>query len=197
MMKRGFYSLDQQYKYLMFYYFTIIPELGPAPPANPKFPVKSPYKHISKARSRRKGDMAIASSTTDIAKPVYQSYMTDDHTPIELSWQFGADGGVVARFAIDPVVRQSSAEKSRGAMSMFDELSSLEAIAPGVDLDWCRACARILTISDVGFDRVNTVSQYPSQYFVGKQMCCSSMLKILIIFFNNDQASTSLHKESS
>lgn len=106
--------------------------------------------------------------TTDVetAKPVYRSYMTDDHTPIELSWQFGADGGVVARFAIDPVVRQSSAERSRGTMSIFDDLSSLETIAPGVDLDWCRVCAKTLTTSDVDH-RVNTISQYPSQYFVG------------------------------
>lgn len=163
MMKRAFYTPEQQYKYLMFYYFTIIPELGPAPQC-----LKPSYTHKatlskSKSKSRRK----MISPTGDITKPVYRSYMTDDHTPIELSWQFGADGGVVARFAIDPVVRQSFAD-SRGAMSVFEDLSTLDVVAPGVDLDWCHKCAKVLTLSNVDLDRVNSVSQYPSQYFIGR-----------------------------
>ncbi|GJJ14525.1 hypothetical protein Clacol_008790 [Clathrus columnatus] len=158
MMKRAFYSPDQQYKYLMFYYFTIIPELGPAPRPVIK----------SKSKSKRKPFIDLSSTVDRItSKPVYQSYMTDDHTPIELSWQFGGDGGVVARFAIDPVVRQSSSEDSRGAMGLFEDLSTMEVIAPGVDLDWCHKCSKILTTSNVNLDRVTSVSQYPSQYFVG------------------------------
>ncbi|KAF8519632.1 tryptophan dimethylallyltransferase-domain-containing protein [Hysterangium stoloniferum] len=71
--------------------------------------------------------------------------MTDDHSPMELSWQFDKDGGAVARFAIDPVRRQSEGD-ARGPMGLFQDLASLKVLAPGVDLDWCR------TQYFVGFD---------------------------------------------
>ncbi|KAF8519642.1 aromatic prenyltransferase [Hysterangium stoloniferum] len=97
----------------------------------------------------------------------FRSYMTDDHSPMELSWQFDKDGGAVARFAIDPVRRQSEGD-ARGPMGLFQDMASLKVLAPGVDLDWCHTCADMLTLQNTPpAAQENGTPEYPSQYFVG------------------------------
>jgi hypothetical protein len=188
MLQRAFYPLHQQYRYLSFFYTVILPELGPAP----SFDLPSSVWSATKNRSVRWSEYAdlptppeSGSSTplrmNELSLPAlpsrFRSYMTDDHSPMELSWQFDKDGGAVARFAIDPVRRQSEGD-SRGAIGLFEELASLKVIAPGVDLDWCRTCADILTIQNTSAKALeNGAPEYPSQYFVGK---------FLLLYRDND-----------
>jgi len=100
--------------------------------------------------------------------PEFLSYMTDDHTPIELSWQFDRHGDTVVRFAIDPVARQLSG-RGQDPLAMFQELSQTTTSAPGLDLGWCQACIKTLILPP---NRVNNQIAldigYHSQYFIGK-----------------------------
>jgi DMATS type aromatic prenyltransferase len=156
MLQRAFYPLHQQYRYLSFFYTVILPELGPAP----SFDMSSSVWNAAKNRTNELSLPALPSR--------FRSYMTDDHSPMELSWQFDKDGGAVTRFAIDPVRRQSEGD-FHGAIGLFEELASLKVIAPGVDLDWCRTCADTLTIKNTSAKGLeNGALEYPSQYFVGK-----------------------------
>jgi hypothetical protein len=82
--------------------------------------------------------------------------------------QFDKDGGAVAHCAIDPVRRQSEGD-SHSVIGLFEELALLNVMAPGVDLEWCRTCADILTIKNTSAKGLeNGAPECPSQYFVGK-----------------------------
>ncbi|GJJ14770.1 hypothetical protein Clacol_009038 [Clathrus columnatus] len=145
-MRRSSYPLDRQYEYLLFYYFSLIPELGPAPHLESK-----------------------SGSPVQITKPTFRSYMTDDHTPVEISWQTNESGDVVARFSIDPIITQS---RGMGVdFDLFEKLSASDVIAPGLDLEWCRVCAKTLTVSSISLDNVNKIAEYPSQFFIGFDCC--------------------------
>ncbi|GBE88132.1 tryptophan dimethylallyl transferase variant 2 [Sparassis latifolia] len=65
-------------------------------------------------------------------KPVFKSYMTDDHTPIEVSWIVGPDGSATVRYAIEPIDSNRFARKP-AALRMIDEL---RPVLHDLDLIW-------------------------------------------------------------
>ncbi|KAF8581497.1 aromatic prenyltransferase [Ramaria rubella] len=179
MLQSAFYPLHQQYRYLVFFNLVILPEFGPAPSLGDSF---SPLAHSNSLKSSHlcvvgqgglltppssNGSPTLDFSPTPESSVEFPSYMTDDHSPVELSWQFDGSGGAVVRFAIDPVKRQMEGD-TRGAMSLFEDLSQMKVLARGVDLDWCRVCAETLTLSSVPPQcKATGTPEYPSQYFVG------------------------------
>jgi len=192
MLQRAFYPLHQQYRYLVFYYLVVLPEFGPAPflaltsmdnslQVMPKTAGPCPPRRVDFSISTSGLPTPPSSSSpTDLypslpgAPEPFRSYMTDDHSPIELSWLFDSEGGAVVRFAIDPVRRQLEGD-ARGAIGLFEDVTKMKVLARGVDLAWCRVCADTLTLKDVKNGVAGNGSpEYPSQYFVGEHgITCS------------------------
>lgn len=73
LLEKAGYSLESQYRNLLFYYFYITPELGPAP-------------------------------RYDSQDPLWKSFMTDNFTPLEFSWNWGHENEpTVVRFSVEPI----------------------------------------------------------------------------------------------
>ena len=105
--------LESNVRSLLFYYLNIIPYLGEAP------------KDILPDGGK---------STT----PIWKSFMTDDHTPVELSWSWG-DGceAPVIRFSFEPIGPQAGTNADPlNAHAAFDFMNELRQILPYLDLKW-------------------------------------------------------------
>ncbi|KAJ7575923.1 aromatic prenyltransferase [Mycena floridula] len=95
----------------------------------------------------------------------FLSYMTDDHTPIELSYIFDAAGIPTIRFAIDPVRRQQTGGQ---VLEFFEDFQQLKPfMSSDTDLHWCQICIEELTITFSSPADAPTKARYPSQYFAG------------------------------
>jgi hypothetical protein len=181
MLHRASYPLEKQYSYLIFYYLFIVPEFGPAPtlpimPRDLACPANSLHSVHVELQNGATSTLSPCSSPTftSVSKtlpelvPYFPSYMTDDHSPLELSWLFDSKGGAVVRFSIDPVRRQLD---NQGPMDFFEDLAGRNVLARGVDLEWCRVCAESLTTTGTTQAMVtttNSLPEYLSQYFVGE-----------------------------
>ncbi|KIJ22272.1 hypothetical protein M422DRAFT_197362, partial [Sphaerobolus stellatus SS14] len=123
--------------------------------------------------------------------PKFNSYMTDDHTPIELSWQFGKSGEAIVRFAIDPVMRQANPEV-QSPMGLFHELSRTGLLAQNTDFTWSRICMETLTVAPGELsDKSRSSLSYSSQYFVGFD-CISTGIRLKAYFLPEARSALTL-----
>ncbi|GBE84299.1 4-O-dimethylallyl-L-tyrosine synthase [Sparassis crispa] len=93
-------------------------------------------------------------------KPVFKSYMTDDHTPIEVSWIVGPEGSTTVRYAIEPIEKSLFAKKS-AALRMVDEM---RPVVNHLDLSWFFLLDKVL----VWHGQTNALgTKHLTQYFLG------------------------------
>lgn len=82
--------------------------------------------------------------------PQWRSFMTDDFTPIDVSWNFSANRSLV-RFAIEPI--GALAGTPRDPFNSYEEISFLERIqnvslTADLDLQWFTHFANCITVRD-------------------------------------------------
>lgn len=138
------YPQQRRAEFLQQFGTLVAPFLGPPPPSN----------------SSSAGQGGAGSGDGGC----WQSFMTDDHTPIELSWDFhtGADSPTI-RYSMEPVAPDAGTPanpRNEGAAAAFKE--ALLRALPGTDTTWhdyfeayfgkgrpagaaCKPCSRPLT----------------------------------------------------
>ena len=106
------YPPQSQYRHLLFFSSIIVPELGKPP--------------LSSARSVR-------------GSPPWKSFMTDDGTPIEFSWDWGCIDNVqrpTIRFSIEPIAPEAGSQtdplNSNAGLSLMHRL---QQALPEINLD--------------------------------------------------------------
>lgn len=173
MLQQAGYSPQQQESCRFFLRSQVIPELGSPPHhhGDSRMPVTDiQWSESSGQPTPPYSSPALTSIKLPVETPLpdFKSFMTDDHTPIEFSWQFATDGNSKPRirFSIDPVVRQTHAN-SRGAIGIFEDISRSKIIAEGSDLKWSQICVNTLTMPTTMATSDNSRLAYPSQYFIG------------------------------
>ena len=106
------YPPESQYRNLLFFSFFIVPELGKPP--------------FSSARSAR-------------GSPRWKSFMTDDGTPIEFSWDWGCiDKGQPStiRFSIEPIAPEAGSQADPlNANAGLSLMHRLQQVLPEISLD--------------------------------------------------------------
>jgi len=79
----------------------------------------------------------------------WKSFMTDDHTPIEFSWNWSAKRRTPSvRYSVDPI--GNSARTRIDPFNTYESIELLEKtlrLAPGIDLGWYEYFTKMLTIS--------------------------------------------------
>lgn len=107
------------------------------------------------------------------AKPAWQSFMTDDHTPVELSWSWSEKSALPAvRYAVEPIDWLAGSEvdllnSKAGVACLGDSFPW----APSLDLQWYRHFAQALGItadelSAYEASKTETTQNPPSQTFI-------------------------------
>lgn len=96
-----------------------------------------------------------------------ESYMGDDHTPIELSWVLNPDGHHTVRFTMEPLsLLDGSPSLSISWMACLKSLAQHGQIQD-FDISWAQICYDHLIYPD-SFDK--TMFKHGSQFSVGKYM---------------------------
>lgn len=136
LMERAGYDVDSQRRYLLLYHAHVLAALGPKQ----------------------------ASSDKDASSP-WKSFMTDDHTPIEISWNLGANRSVV-RLSIEPVGPFAGT-----SVDPFNQRRAVELLQqlPGVDLQLFYYFRDWFLIGDCDVDAVlkrRPAGEHSSQLFV-------------------------------
>ncbi|KAL5332454.1 aromatic prenyltransferase [Aspergillus crustosus] len=100
--------------------------------------------------------------------PFWRSFMTDDHSPIEYSWNFTAQQETTVRFAIEPI--NSLAGSAKDPFNQIAPGKFLEQIAllnPEVDLTWYYTFAEAFYVEPGITERTGQRLPTTSQAFVG------------------------------
>ncbi|KAM3539334.1 hypothetical protein ARSEF1564_007754 [Beauveria bassiana] len=113
--------------------------------------------------------------TKDHEKHSWKSFMTDDHTPVELSWSWSEKKTTpVVRYAVEPIgwlagTDADSLNTKASVVCLGDAL----AWAPTLDLHWYRHFLKKLTLNswddshDQGKAEIAMANNPPSQTFIG------------------------------
>lgn len=118
-------------------------------------------------------------SRYDKGQNQWKSFMTDDHTPVELSWSWGAgDTTPAVRYAIEPIgwlagTRQDPLNHREAAACLANTLPW----ALSLDFQWYRYFFKALTTHDA--DDITTAAKKnspPSQSFIGFDLERDSMV---------------------
>lgn len=85
----------------------------------------------------------------------WKSFMTDDHTPIELSWNWSASRKIpTVRYSVDPIgISAGSALDPFNTQASIELLQKTLPSAPGMDLGWYEYFTKVLTISGKGLSK--------------------------------------------
>ena len=134
------YSIESQYRHLMFFISCVIPELGPAPHAEGQ-------------------------------TPRWKSFMTDDGTPIELSWDWGSKNSAPSiRYSIEPIGRDAGTPtdplNEYAGLRLFRKLHH---ILPNTNLEWFNHFSQELLIFDRAGMKNNEArnpEKHESRFFV-------------------------------
>jgi hypothetical protein len=113
--------------------------------------------------------------------PIYPSWMTDDHTPLEFSLVLGKSGDTLIRFAIEPSALPLAGDRSIGTLrNLLQRLSSSLIMKPDFSLDWFDICAQELLLADTLHPRKDTGQPLPEP-FIGTVLNFVLGLRYLII----------------
>ncbi|KAI0916312.1 aromatic prenyltransferase (DMATS family) [Taiwanofungus camphoratus] len=122
-------------------------------------------------------------------KPAFKSYMTDDHTPIEVSWIVNPDGTATVRYAIEPIDTSAWSRKP-AALRMIDEL---RPVLKGLDMKWFHALDEALVWH--GRTRVYG-AKHTTQYFLGFDCSHTGSITLKAYFLPEvKSAKTGIRKE--
>ena len=153
------YSNESQYRNLQFFADFIVPELGLPP----------------------------SSSPTSSSK--WRSFMTDDGTPVEFSWDWGwrGDGqSSIVRFSIEPIGREAGSQTDPlNAYAGISLISRLAQSLPDINLEWFNHFSdRFLTFkSDKNPDNSTSICEgHQSQIFVAFDLHADCIL-VKVYFF--------------
>ncbi|KAJ7779889.1 tryptophan dimethylallyltransferase-domain-containing protein [Mycena metata] len=84
-----------------------------------------------------------------LPESAYPSWMTDDHTPLELSLFLGKTGDPLVRFAIEASALPQAGDRSiRTFRNALQRLSLSLVMEPEFNLDWFDICAEELLLAD-------------------------------------------------
>lgn len=100
----------------------------------------------------------------------WKSFMTDGHTPVELSWSWGAaDSTPTVRYAIEPIGwAAGSARDPLNTTESIHCLGNSLASAPTPDVQWYRYFLNTLTATGKDRDTLPALGKSPlSQAFIG------------------------------
>ncbi|KAJ7730977.1 tryptophan dimethylallyltransferase-domain-containing protein [Mycena maculata] len=82
--------------------------------------------------------------------PVYPSWMTDDHTPVEFSLILGGNTQSSVRFSFEPSAWALARERSMAAIRpALERLASAMRCGPKFNLDWFDICAEELLLAGI------------------------------------------------
>jgi DMATS type aromatic prenyltransferase len=97
--------------------------------------------------------------------PNWKSFMTDDNTPIELSWDWGVNGDAPAiRYSIEPIGPHAGTSVDRFNQHAGPQLlRQLGKSLPGMDLKWFEHLSKDLLIFE-DLDGINT-ENHESRFF--------------------------------
>lgn len=115
----------------------------------------------------------------------WRSFMTDDHTPIELSWSWTANNeNPVVRFAIEPIEKGTGGRSTCSDMTAIRKLvERIRPICPLLDLTWFESLAQSLTVPGDANSHARAGSRAPlpsttehnSQYFAAFDLAPSGI----------------------
>ncbi|TFY60760.1 hypothetical protein EVJ58_g4945 [Rhodofomes roseus] len=152
MLAKSAYPASMQSAYIAMFYLIVCPEFGTSP-----YPTST---RIGAPLSTKNDGQNIDESTL---RRRFHSYMTDDHSPIELSCIYGRGESPQIRFAIDPIRRQQC--DIEPVSQVFQQLADL--LSPiDVDLTWCSICAEEVMVTSAVTDPTKP-PKHPSEYFIG------------------------------
>ncbi|KAB8070365.1 aromatic prenyltransferase [Aspergillus leporis] len=121
------------------------------------------YHHIAPLLGKR--------PTPDGKPSHWKSFMTDDYTPIELSWSWTEDGSApTVRFSIEPICPDAGSSQNpvnQNAMAMT--IAKMESILSSVELDlgWYQVLSEALTVQGNALPQyVEHTGDHRSQNFV-------------------------------
>ncbi|KAL3302351.1 dimethylallyl tryptophan synthase [Colletotrichum asianum] len=98
--------------------------------------------------------------------PRWESFMTDDHTPVELSWAWSDEQSTpTVRYSVEPIGWTAGSANEQAAASLLDRTRSY---AQGLDLSWYRhflqnggvSSSQNFSAFDLEDDRSTTVKSY-------------------------------------
>lgn len=86
--------------------------------------------------------------TADGRQANWESFMTDDHTPIELSWSWTKERAKpIVRLGIEPIGKHAgSRNDSLNTAATYELIEKIRPISPALDLTWFDTLATKLTV---------------------------------------------------
>lgn len=126
------------------------------------YSVESQYRHLILFALLVAPELG-APPSRDLSNLSWKSFMTDDHTPIELSWDWGLTGASPAiRYSVEPIGPYAGSAIDRLNQYAGPQLlRRLRKSIPGMDLEWFEHLAKEFLVFD---DSPNTES-HQSRFF--------------------------------
>ena len=132
-----------------------------------------------------------ASSTQQAS---WKSFMTDDNTPIELSWSWSAKRATPSvRYSVEPIgLSAGSPADPFNSRTSVELLGQTLPLAPSLDLSWYRYFMKALVVADGESDTVTAAAADMSQTFMAFDLLDDSM--VVKYYFLPAQKALSLSK---
>ncbi|KAF2869631.1 aromatic prenyltransferase [Massariosphaeria phaeospora] len=114
----------------------------------------------------------------------WKSFMTDDHTPIELSWNWRPHSRKpTVRYSIEPIGREAGSELDPlNLITTYKLLAELGTLHSNVDLTWISSLVKPLIIDELSPELHGTQWIQMSQIFLALDLVADQiMLKIYIL----------------
>ena len=130
LLEKAGYSVESQYRNLLFYRYYVIPELGPGPDSQG-------------------------------CPSHWHSFMTDDNSPVEMSWNWGArDEPIVIRFSIEPIGPYAGTlADPLNEFAAHGLVERFQSMLPGVDLEWFYHFSDRLLTRSLPLERLSGLNQ--------------------------------------
>ncbi|KAF4836285.1 4-O-dimethylallyl-L-tyrosine synthase [Colletotrichum tropicale] len=116
-----------------------------------------------------------------VRTPRWESFMTDDHTPVELSWAWSDEQSTpTVRYSVEPIGWTAGSANEQAAASLLNRTRSY---AQGLDLSWYRHFLRSGSVSSSqtfsAFDLEDDGSTTVKSYFIPTVKASSLGMSIL------------------
>ncbi|KAJ7458489.1 aromatic prenyltransferase, partial [Mycena latifolia] len=108
--------------------------------------------------------------------PLYPSWMTDDHTPVEFSLILGETTKSSVRFTVEPTALARAGDRSTATLRRtLERLSSHLGMKPQFDLEWFDICGEELLVTEAQPESAKDANQPIDDIFLGFDCAHSSV----------------------
>lgn len=117
--------------------------------------------------------------TADGKPRLWKSFMTDDHSPVELSWTWAAAESLpLVRYSIEPIGQPTTDDLHLLHLQTSDDLvHKVETLVPEVNLEWYRHFFSGLLPGKASFEsKLVDTGDHASQVFLGFELQDESMM---------------------